>query len=112
MKKTHVFDPFHIVHIPALIVLTTGACARPGEQSGLIVIFGADIIAIKEGRCMAPVGCAHATTASTLHAIALSHLCLCRASRRRGHGLKDFLVVQGRTGVRVKQLICRVVTFW
>jgi hypothetical protein len=92
-RKTHVFDSFHIVNIPALVVLTTGARARPGEQSGLIVIFGTDIIAIKEGRCMAPVGGAHATAASTLHAIALSHLCLCRASRRRGHGFKDFLVI-------------------
>ena len=43
---------------------------------------------------MAPGSSTHATPASTLHAIALSHLGFCCASRRCGHGLKKFLVVQ------------------
>ena len=58
---------------------------------------------------MAPGGSTHATPASALHAIALSHFGLCCASRRRGHWLKDFLVVQASVGVRVELLIFRIV---
>ena len=59
---------------------------------------------------MAPGGSTHAAPASVLQAIALSHLGFCCASRRRGQGLKDFLIVQTRVGVRVKHLIFRIVT--
>jgi hypothetical protein len=101
-KKTHIFDPFHIVHIPTLVVLSTSSGPRSGEQSGLIVILSANIVAIEEGWRMAPICGAHATAATTLHAIALSHLRLCHAPRRGGHRLEDFLVVQADVGVRVK----------
>ena len=43
---------------------------------------------------MGPGSSTHTTPASTLHAIALSHLGFRCASRRYGHGLKKFLVVQ------------------
>ena len=58
---------------------------------------------------MTPVGSARATAAPTFHAIALTHLDLRRASRRRGHGFESVFIVQTRVGVRVEELVFRVV---
>src|SRR6266849_8260836 len=94
--KTHVSDTFHIVNIPPLIVLPTRTRTRSREQSRFIIL-SAHVIAIKKGGRMAPGRSTHPTPASTLYAIALSHLGFCCASRCCRHGLKNFLVVH--TGV-------------
>ena len=108
-KKTHIFDTFHVVDIPPLVVLPTGARARSGEQSRFVVVISGWAVAVKKGGRMAPGGSTHAAPAAMLQAIALSHLGFCCASRRRRQRLKDFLVVQSRVRVRVKLLISRIV---
>ena len=108
--KTHIFDPFHVVNIPPLIVLPTRTRARSRKQSRFVIILSAHIVAVKIGGGMAPGGSTHATPASMLHAITLSHLGFCRAPRRCGQGLKDFLVIQARVGIRVEKLMFCIVT--
>src|SRR5712675_1935101 len=109
-SKTDILDPFHIVDIPPLVVLPTCANARSRKQARFVIIVSTCVVAVEEGGSVAPVGSTHATSAPTLQAIALSHFSLRRSSRRDGHGLEDFLIVQTEIGVRVEKLIFCIVT--
>ena len=84
--KTHVFNTLHIIDISPLVILPpcTRACTR--EQSRLGIVSHTRVIAVKEVWRVAAVGRAHATAASTLHAVSLAHLgfgCTASGGRQR-----------------------------
>ena len=85
-EKTDVFNTLHIVDVSPLVILPpcTRACTR--EQSRLGIVSHTRVIAVKEVWRVAAVGRAHATAASTLHAVSLAHLgfgCTTSGGRQR-----------------------------